>query len=443
MEMEHRHGLTGSAGVEKSRRVHLSMLYRRPEVLDEGWVEAPGAEEMDRRLQETIDWWHYWSSRVKIQGPYAEQVERSALVLKGLCNAPTGAIAAAPTTSLPETLGGNRNWDYRFSWIRDSYFTVRSLGQLGYTKEADGFRRYIERTAAGSANELQIMFGLGGERRLLEFEIGELEGYKGSKPVRVGNAARRQVRLDVYGGVLDLSWRWHQWGHSPDDDYWDFLVHLVDAAANNWKNPDQDIWEIRGKGRHFVQSKVMCWVAMDRGMKMAEDVDREAPLERWKLTRDEMRSVIERQGYDTERGVFIQAFDHRVMDASLLLLPAVDFVAYEVERMIRTVDAVREELDEDGLLFRYLGGDDSMDGKEGAFVACAFWLAECLARQNRLEEAHNVFKRALATGNDLYLFSEEYDSGAKQMLGNFPQALTHLSLISAAVALREMTEGKQ
>jgi GH15 family glucan-1,4-alpha-glucosidase len=436
--MEGRHDLAGAPTVEEGQRIHLSVLYRRPEDLDKGLVEPPAPEELDRRLEETVNWWQAWLARGKFDVPHANYVRRSAFVLKGLSNAPTGAIAAAPTTSLPEALGGSRNWDYRYTWIRDSCFTVRSLAELGYGKEADGFRRFIERSAAGSADEIQVLFGVGGERRLHEQEVRELEGYRQAKPVRIGNAAERQTQLDVYGELLDLAWRWHTLGNSPDDDYWEFLVELVNAAAKLWNRPDRGIWEMRGKPRHFVYSKAMCWAALDRGVKLAEDLGREAPIDTWKRVRAEIFRTVEEKGYDARRGVFVQAFDRTEMDAALLLLPIVGFVDYRDERMVRTTDAIREDLEEDGFLRRYVAGNDSMKGTEGVFLPCSFWLVECLARQGRLSEAHRVFKRVLMAGNDLGLFSEEYDTKSGEMLGNFPQGLTHLSLIAATVALARM-----
>ena len=437
-EMSDRHSLSGSCSVEEGQRAHLSILYRRPEDLDEGLVEAPSIEELDRRLDETIAWWRSWSSRSTLKGPYAGHARRSAIVLKGLSNAPTGAIAAASTTSLPESPGGSRNWDYRYTWIRDSSFTVRSLAEVGHVSEADGFRRFIERSAAGSAEELQILFGVGGERRLHEYEIKELQGYRGIKPVRVGNAAAGQRQLDIYGELLDLAWSWHRRGHSPDDDYWAFLIELVNASAESWKKPDHGIWEIRGRPRHFVLSKAMCWTALDRGIKLAEDLGREGPVGSWKKARDEVRNAIEENGYHEKRGVFVQAFDRMEMDAGLLLLPTTGLMDFNDERMIRTTDAVRADLEEDGLLRRYAVGNDEIPAKEGVFLACSLWLVECLARQGRLDDAHEIFNRVLSTGNELGLFSEEYDTETRQMMGNFPQGLTHLSLIAAAVAMTEM-----
>ncbi len=437
-EMTDRHSLSGSCIIEEGHRAHLSILYRKPEDLDEGLVEAPSIAELDSRLDETIAWWRSWSSKNTIKGPYAGYVRRSAIVLKGLSNAPTGAIVAASTTSLPESSAGSRNWDYRYTWIRDSSFTVRSLAEVGHVSEADGFRRFIERSAAGSADELQILFGVGGERRLPEFEIKELHGYRGIKPVRVGNNAAGQRQLDIYGELLDLAWSWHGRGHSPDDDYWEFLVELVNASAMNWRRPDQGIWEMRGRPRHFVLSKAMCWTALDKGIKLAEDLGRKGPVRSWKKARDEVRSAIEKDGYDAKRSVFVQAFDRREMDAGLLLLPTTGLVDFDDERMVRTTDAVRADLEEDGLLRRYAAGNDEMQAKEGVFLACSLWLAECLARQGRLDDAVEVFNRVLSAGNELGLFSEEYNTEAREMMGNFPQGLTHLSLIAAAVAIADM-----
>jgi len=432
-----RHRLTGAFEIAAGERRRLSLVHAAPEELEDGAVNVPSAEVLDRRLEETLEWWTRWDRHAIYDGPYARQVRRSATVLKGLTNAPTGAIAAAPTTSLPESPGGSRNWDYRFSWIRDSCFTVRSLAELGHEAEADGFRRFIERSAAGSAEEIQPLFGVGGERRLPEIELAGLEGYRGAAPVRIGNRAQSQVQLDVYGELLDLAARWHDRGRSPDDDYWTFLTELVNDACRRWKDPDRGIWELRGTPRHLVFSKAMCWVALDRGIRLAESLDRDAPLARWKEVRDEIRGTVERHGYDRDRGVFVQAFDRPTMDAALLLLPVFGFVDWNDPRMVRTTEAVRDALDEDGLIRRYDPDDDDLDGTEGMFLACTFWLAECLARQGRPDEARKAFERACRTGNDLDLFAEEYDTKRGEMLGNFPQALTHLALISAAVAMAD------
>jgi GH15 family glucan-1,4-alpha-glucosidase len=276
---------------------------------------------------------------------------------------------------------------------------------------------------------------------LTEILLDKLDGYCGSRPVRIGNAASQQLQLDVYGQLMLLSWRWHQRGSSPDDDYWRFLLELVDSAAERWKEPDRGIWEIRGEPQHFVYSKLMCWLALDRGVALAKECMRVAPVRRWTRTAREIKAAVESRGYDHKRGVFVQAFGSSNMDASLLLLPSTGFIDHEDERMVRTVDEVRRELEVDGLLLRYRTDrvDDGLGKQpEGHFLACSFWLAECLARQGRLDEARAVFDRAAGTSNDLGLFAEEYDTAAGQMLGNFPQALTHLSHIAAAISLAQL-----
>jgi len=355
----------------------------------------------------------------------------SAAVVKGLVYAPTGGIAA-PTTSLPERPGGDLNWDYRYSWIRDSFFSVRSLAEMGFTSEAEDFRRFVQRTAAGAADGLQIMYGVGGERRLTEETLDRLEGYRGARPVRAGNAASGQLQLDVYGELLELSWIWHRRGNSPEEDYWEFLADLVETAAGRWKEPDHGTWEVRGDGEHFVRSKVMCWVALDRGIRLSEECQCPAPVEEWRKVREEIRAAVESDGYDEELGTFVRAFGSKGLDAALLLLPKVGFIAYDDGRMIRTADAIRQQFDDDGLLKRYPRSDE-----EGAFLACSFWLAECLAHQGRTGDDRTVFDRAVSTGNDLGLFSEEYHTQTAEMLGNFPQGLTHVSHISAAIAMEE------
>ena len=426
------HDLTGTVTVRAGERVRLSIVAARPEQVDGEAPLPPDAEEHDRRLDSTIEWWRRWSSKARAAGPDRDAVVRSAVVLKALMHAPTGAFVAAPTTSLPEQRAGTRNWDYRFSWIRDSQFTVRSLVELGCHDEADGFRRFVERSAAGSADALQVAYGVGGERRLTEFTLDGLEGYRQAKPVRIGNAASKQLQLDVYGELLELAWRWHQLGRSPDDDYWRFLRSLVDTAARRWTERDRGIWETRGQPRHFVHSKVMCWVALDRGVRLARECERRATTRQWAHVRDEIRRAVETKGYRRRRGTFVQAFGTDRVDAALLLLPTVEFVAFDDERMVRTVDAVRDQLGDGGLLRR-----NGSNPKEGAFLAASFWLAECLARQDRLDEAREVFDAAMATTNDVGLFAEEYDTAHGEPTGNFPQGLTHLSHISAAVALGE------
>jgi GH15 family glucan-1,4-alpha-glucosidase len=439
LNLAHDHDLEATFTVGAGERVRLSLSGARPENIDPAPPDPPSPEELDHRLDETVKWWQRWARQGRLDGPDGQPALRSALVLKALTNAPTGAIVAAATTSLPEAVGAGRNWDYRYSWIRDSQFTVRSLRELGFEKEADGFRRFVERSAAGSVENLQIMYGVGGERRLVELEVSHLEGYKRSAPVRTGNTAAPQLQLDVYGYLLDLAWTWHQMGSSPDDDYWRFLLTLVDAAAERWKEPDSGIWEMRGPPRHFVHSKAMCWVAVDRGVLLAEDCMRRAPTKRWKAARDEIKHELETKGFDADANTFRQSYDTSEVDASLLLLPNFGFIPYDDPRMVGTTDAVRRELDVGGGLLRRYKGEDSLDGAEGTFLACSFWLVECLAHQGRIDDARQVFERAAGTANDVGLFSEEVDIRDGSLLGNFPQGISHFSHVAAAVALARKT----
>ncbi len=430
-----RHDLVGSHVVRAGERVRLSLRFLRPHELDDH-LEPPSPEDLDRLLGATVEIWRAWSATGRSLGAHTPSVLRSAIVLKGLTNHASGAIAAAASTSLPELVGGERNWDYRYSWVRDSTLAVRALAELGFEAEADAFRRFVQRSAAGHVDDLQIAYGVEGERLLTEIELSHLRGYRNSRPVRVGNSAATQTQHDTLGELMLLAWRWHRRGHSPDDDLWRFLQEVVDLAASIWPNADRGIWEVRGRPRHFVHSKAMCWAALDRGVTLAEECMRRAPVRRWKQARERLRGEIERRGYDRRRGVFVRAFDSPRMDAALLLLPHTGLVGYEDERMVRTVDAIREELEVGGLLRRY-AARDGLEGHEGAFVPCTFWLAECLAGQGRHAEAQEAFDRAASTANDLGLFSEEYDPVRGEMLGNYPQALTHLSHIAAAVALTD------
>jgi len=440
LEFEGRHVLHGGATIGEGERLRIELAYRRPVELDslEGLEPLdPGA--VDESLDRACEWWREWGRCA--QGEVVDAFPgamRSALTLKALSFEPTGAIAAAATTSLPEArqLSGERNWDYRYSWVRDSAMTVRSLAELGCERDADAFRRFIERSAAGNAADLQILFGVGGERRLGEQRVEGLEGWRGSAPVRVGNQAAGQLQLDAFGQIVDQSWRWHERGNSPDHDYWVFIADLVDTVAEHWEDRDKGIWEWRGEPRHFVHSKALSWSAVDRGIRLGEDIGKDVP-DGWREAREAIREDVEREGYDDERGIFRMAYGYDDHDAALLRLPAAGFLAWDDERMLRTVDALREALDLGGGLLRRYDADDGMP-PEGAFLACSFWLATCLARQDREAEAREVFERAEATANGLGLFSEEYDPEAERMLGNFPQALTHLAHIEAAVALSGM-----
>ncbi len=429
------HALIGSFSVGPGDRVRLTLTYTPPERIDEDPPTEPDAGTLDERLEQTVSWWREWGASVRLGSPDEAAARRSGIALKALTYAPTGAVAAAPTTSLPEAVGGPRNWDYRYAWVRDSSFSSRAFAELGCVNEADAFRAFIMRSAAGHAGDLQVLYGVGGERRLRGDVVDHLEGYRGSKPVAVGNDASAQFQLDAYGELVNLTWRWHRRGHSPSDDDWRFLVSLIDHAAERWSEPDCGIWEWPGDPDHFVHSKVLCWSALDRGIRLADECMRRAPTRRWKQTRDEIRETIERRGYDRKRGVYVQAFGRSEMDAALLLLPTVEYVAWDDERMLRTIAAVREELDAgDGLIYRYRR-DDGLEGDEGAFLCCSFWLAECLAEAGELDEARTIFDQAVARSNDLGLFSEEIDPRTGELLGNFPQGLTHLAHIDAAVAL--------
>jgi GH15 family glucan-1,4-alpha-glucosidase len=403
---------------------------------------APLPAEIDpeQALTESEDYWLDWATRCGHQGDYHDEIHQSLLVLKALTYAPTGGLVAAPTTSLPEQIGGERNWDYRYSWLRDSVFTVHALADLGFVEEADGFRRFIQRTAAGNADELQVLYGVDGRRRLTEITLPHLEGWRGSRPVRIGNAATDQYQGDMYGLLLELSWRWTERGNSIGPDYWEFLVKIVETAIERWPLPDRGIWEIRSAPRHFVTSKVMCWTAVDRGIALAEAHSLPAPFAHWRRVRDEIRAAIEEHGVDARRGNFVQCFGSTEVDAALLLLPEVKFVDYADERMQRTVEAIRTDLEYQGLVLRYRT-QDGLRGDEGVFLPCSFWLAECLAKQGRRAEADAVFERACGCANDLGLYSEEYavgQGGNGTMLGNFPQGLSHLAHISAAMALADL-----
>jgi GH15 family glucan-1,4-alpha-glucosidase len=437
LEEDPAHELAARVTVLAGKRIRLSLIYARPERVDTRTAQETTPEEVDRTLRGTVNWWREWARALRLDSRDEAAVCRSGIVLKALTYAPTGAIVAAPTTSLPERVGGSRNWDYRYAWVRDSSFSSRAFAELGAVQEADAFRAFIMRSAAGHAEELQVVYGPGGERRLGAEQLDWLEGYRRSGPVRVGNDAAGQRQLDAYGELINLTWRWHGRGHSPGDDDWRFLMSLIEHAAEQWRAPDQGIWEWPGEPLHFVHSKVLCWSALDRGIRLAEECMRRAPVRRWKKARDELRATIDRRGYDRRRGVYVQAFDGKELDAALLLLPTVEYVDWRDERMLRTTAAVREELAAgEGLLYRYRR-DDGISGREGAFLCCSFWLAECLARQGELEEARVVFDKAVGAANDVGLFSEELDPSSGELLGNFPQGLTHLSHIDAAVALSE------
>jgi len=432
-----KYSLGARVTIGKGERRRLCVQFSPPEFLDDGPDLVPDEQQLDQCLERTAQWWRRWSSRINTDDTGLHPgIRRSAITLKALNYAPTGAIIAAPTTSLPEGLEGTRTWDYRFSWVRDAAFTATALVELGCEDEAYQFRRFIERSSAGSAAQFRTLYGVDGGRRQQEIELVHLEGYRGARPVRIGNHASRQIQLDVFGETLELSWLWHRRGHAPSNSYWEFLVDLVDRVCAHWRDPDHGIWEMRGEPGNYVHSKVMCWSALNRGIALADELGRAAPIERWQQARDQVREAVEEYGYDQKRGIFVQSFENSYLDAALLRLPCVGFIDYRDERMLRTTAAVQSGLAQDGLLRRY-DSPDGLPGTEGAFLACSFWLAECLARQRRHAEARAIFERAAQTANDLGLFSEQYDPQRQLLWSNFPQGLTHLSYINAALVLQQ------
>lgn len=391
----------------------------------------------ERALVGCDAYWQKWAAQANVEGEYADAVKRSLLTLKALTYAPTGGIVAAPTTSLPELIGGVRNWDYRFCWLRDATFTLYALLSAGYTDEALAWRDWLLRAAAGAPSQLQILYGIAGERRLAELELDWLAGYEGSKPVRIGNLASEQLQLDVYGEVMDALYLSHTSGLSPTDAGWQLQRALVRHLEGIWPEPDSGIWEVRGPKRHFVHSKVMAWVAFDRAVKSIEKWQLDGPLDRWKSMRDALHAEICARGYDPELKSFVQYYGSKETDASLLLLPLVGFLPPDDARIIGTVRAVEKQLVFDRLVRRYVPhpGVDGLPGDEGLFLACSFWYVDALVLLGRHEEARAHFERLLALTNDVGLLAEEYDPVAKRMLGNFPQALSHVALVNSAMNL--------
>jgi GH15 family glucan-1,4-alpha-glucosidase len=408
--------------------------------------EPPRAIHPEHALQQTEDYWASWSKECQHQGPWREAVVRSLITLKGLTYAPTGGIVAAATTSLPEEIGGVRNWDYRYCWLRDASFTLYALMNAGYLDEARAWREWLLRTVAGSATQMQIMYGVQGERRLEEYEVPGLSGYENSKPVRIGNAASNQFQLDVYGEVLAAMYVAHRAGIETSDSDWRLQVALMKSLESRWEEPDEGIWEVRGGRRQFTHSKLMAWVAFDRAVKLVENCDCEAAeqIERWRKIRDEIHRQVCEQGYNVKKKAFTQFYGSEQLDASLLMLPLVGFLPPRDERVVSTVDAIQRELMEDGLILRYRqerNNVDGLPGSEGVFLPCSFWLVDCLQLLGRGDEAREMFERLLALRNDLGLLSEEYDPRAKRQLGNFPQAFSHVALVNSARMLASDPKG--
>jgi GH15 family glucan-1,4-alpha-glucosidase len=388
-------------------------------------------------VEDTIAWWREWTSRCTYQGPWREPVERSLITLKALTYAPTGGIVAAPTTSLPERLGGVRNWDYRFCWLRDATFTLYALLISGHHEEACAWREWLLRAVAGDPAQLQILYGVAGERRLPEVVLDWLPGYKASAPVRTGNAAARQLQLDVYGEVMDVMHQTRRHGLPPDPWAWRLQHALLDFLESGWQQPDEGLWEVRGPRQHFTHSKVMAWVAFDRAVKAVERFGLAGPVERWRACAAAIHDEVCRRGFDAQRGCFTQAYGSPRLDASLLMIPLVGFLPPTDPRVAGTLRAVERELLRDGFVLRYLTGEveDGLPPGEGAFLACTFWLADNYALTGRVDDARRLFERLLALRNDVGLLSEEYDPVAGRMLGNFPQAFSHVGLINTAFNL--------
>jgi len=393
----------------------------------------------DTVFSETVGYWHDWLSQCTYSGRWRETVYRSALMLKLLTYAPTGAMVAAPTTSLPEVIGGERNWDYRFTWIRDTSFSLYAFLRIGFTKEAGRFMDWISARIKEVDPEhmLQIMYCIDGAHEMKEEVLEHLEGYKGSRPVRIGNGAAHQFQLDIYGELMDAVYLYNKYGAPISYDLWMSLRSLLDWVCENWTRPDEGIWEVRGGAQHFIYSKMMAWVALDRGIRLAEKRSFPAPQEHWRKTRDEIYMTVMSKGWSKKRQSFIQHYDSDALDASNLLMPLVFFVSPQDPRMLSTLDQTMKHLVSDSLVFRYRmgrGADDGLMGDEGTFSMCTFWLVEALTRAGRVKEARLIFEKMLSYSNHLGLYSEEVSPTGEQ-IGNYPQAFSHFALISAAYNL--------
>jgi GH15 family glucan-1,4-alpha-glucosidase len=415
-------------GVSAGERESFVLNYR-PSHLD-----TQPAIDAERALADTEGEWREWSDRCTYRGRWPDPVVRSLITLKALTYKPTGGLIAAPTTSLPERLGGIRNWDYRYCWLRDATFTLNALLLAGYTEDAAAWREWLLRAIAGSPDDLQILYGVTGVRRLDEYEVAWLPGYEASAPVRIGNAAAKQFQLDVYGEVMDTLHLARVAGLPPEPEAWKVQVALLKFLESHWELPDEGLWEVRGPPRHFTHSKIMAWVAFDRAIKDAEQDGIEGPIERWRQLRDAIHTQVCDNGFDPHSNSFVQSYDSTHLDASLLLIPQVGFLPPEDSRVIGTIAAIESNLMVDGLVLRYSTATkvDALPAGEGAFLPCSFWLADSYLLTGRRQEAEAMFERLLALSNDVGLFAEEYDPHAKRMLGNFPQALTHMALVNTA-----------
>lgn len=409
---------------------------RVPFVLSWHPSNEPPAPPIDAEeaLGHTERWWREWAGCCAYRGEWAEAVTRSLITLKALTFAPTGGLVAAPTTSLPEQLGGVRNWDYRYCWVRDATFTLYALLVAGYRDEAAAWREWLLRAVAGQPSQLHILYGIDGTRRLPELELPWLPGYEGARPVRVGNAAAEQFQLDVYGELFDMLYQCRRAGLPPDEATWRMEKALLGFVGSNWQRPDDGIWEVRGPQRHFTHSKVMAWVAVDRAVKSVEQFGLDGPAAQWRGLRAAIHEQVCREGFDAGLGSFVQSYGSKALDASLLMIPLVGFLPPGDGRVRGTVEAIERGLMKDGLVLRY-ACDPNVDGLprgEGAFLACSFWLADCLALLGRRADARGLFERLLALRNDVGLLAEEYDPDHRRLVGNFPQAFSHVGLVNTA-----------
>jgi GH15 family glucan-1,4-alpha-glucosidase len=404
---------------------------------------APTPVEPERALAETEAFWLEWIQSCEYDGIYRDAVHTSLIALKALTYLPTGGIVAAPTTSLPERIGGDRNWDYRYCWLRDATFTLISMLNAGFTDEARGWRDWLLRAVGGDPAELQILYGVAGERRVGESEVDWLPGYAGSSPVRIGNAAHEQFQLDVYGEVMDSLHLARTHGLRPDEHAWSMQLRVMDFLEGAWDKPDDGIWEVRGGQRHFTHSKVLAWVAFDRAIEGVERLDLRGPVDRWRRIRQEIHEEVCREGFNVELNSFTQAYGSADLDASTLLIPLVGFLPPDDPRVIGTIEAVQRHLTRDGFVERYATKDkdgvDGLSGSEGVFLPCSFWLVDALLMLERDDEARALFEQLLDIRNDLGLISEEYDPAEKRLLGNFPQAFTHVGLVNSAFNLTHHT----
>jgi GH15 family glucan-1,4-alpha-glucosidase len=429
----------GSFTVERGTRVPFVLTWHA------SYTDVPESPDAFTSLTDTEDWWREFAGKARVEGPYRDAVVRSLITLKALTYSPSGGIVAAGTTSLPEQLGGVRNWDYRFCWLRDATFTLQAMLHAGYRDEAIAWRDWLVRAVAGDPSKLQIMYGVTGERELYERDIDWLPGYRGSRPVRVGNRAVGQRQLDVYGELLDALFESRASGLDPEPYTWAIERACLEWLEEHWTEPDDGIWEIRGEPLEFTFSKVMVWAAFDRAVKTVERFGADGPVGQWRAVRDRVHADVCNHGFDRERNAFTLAYDSKLLDASLLLIPVVGFLPADDPRTLGTLAAIERELCEDGLVRRYethaRGNFDGLPGREGVFLACSFWLVDALALAGRLDTARALFEQLLALRNDVGLLAEQYDPVGRQQLGNFPQAFSHVALVNSARNLHDVASG--